>query len=331
MWRQANAGLALALVLIVGVGNWAGAEEGDKPETITDVSKAGPDYQMQGEYEGAFDIGDGNTQSFGMHVISLGDNKFHGVGYVGGLPGAGWDGFTRIEVDGELADGEVKFMANEGSATLKDGEVIVAGPDGAEIGKLKKVERKSETLGMAPPEGAIVLFDGKNADAWEGGKVADGLLSGGCKSKQKFQDFTLHVEFRTPYMPSARGQARGNSGVYVQDRYEVQVLDSFGLEGLNNECGGIYSLKDPRENMCYPPLTWQTYDIDFTAAKFDGDKKTANATITCRHNGVIIYENYELQKETPGGQPESAAAGQIQLQDHGNPVVYRNIWIVEKK
>ncbi|MBL9122486.1 MAG: DUF1080 domain-containing protein, partial [Planctomycetaceae bacterium] len=157
------------------------------------------------------------------------------------------------------------------------------------------------------------------------------LPKGDAVSKQKFQDFTLHLEFRTPYMPAATGQARGNSGVYLQNRYEVQILDSFGLEGLDDECGAIYSKKPPRENSAYPPLTWQTYDIDFTAAKYEGDKKVKNATVTVRHNGNLIHENQEVDSETPGGEKESAEAGPIRLQDHGNPVVFRNIWVVEKK
>ena len=181
--------------------------------------------------------------------------------------------------------------------------------------------------------GALVLFDGKNADAWEGGHLNDrNFLAAGTKSKQSFQNYTLHVEFLLPFKPTGRGQDRANSGVYMQDRYEVQVLDSFGLKGLNNECGGIYSQVAPSVNMCYPPLQWQTYDIDFQAARFDGDgKKTKNAVISVKHNGVVIHEHQEITGPTGGGKPEDATGGVIQLQGHGNPVFFRNIWIVEKK
>jgi hypothetical protein len=113
--------------------------------------------------------------------------------------------------------------------------------------------------------------------------------------------------------------------------YELQVLDSFGLSGENNECGGFYSIRQPDVNMCYPPLAWQTYDIDFTAAKYDGDKKAKNARVTVKHNGVTIHDTIELARGTPGRLPEGPSPGGLYLQDHGNPVVYRNIWIVEKK
>ena len=132
-------------------------------------------------------------------------------------------------------------------------------------------------------------------------------------------------------MPFARGQGRGNSGMYIQGRYEVQVLDSFGLDGKNNECGGIYSISEPKVNMCLPPLSWQTYDYDFTAAKYDADgKKVKNARVTIKHNGVVIHDDLELPNHTPGKHPEADSPGLLYLQGHGNPFVYRNVWVVEK-
>jgi len=203
------------------------------------------------------------------------------------------------------------------------------------------VERKSKTLGEKPPQGATVLW-GKEGDEknWTNGKLmelSDGKFltvakTGGIKSKEKFGSFKAHVEFRLPWMPNSTGQARGNSGVYLQDRYEVQVLDSFGLKGENNECGGIYTQHKPLVNMCLPPLAWQTYDVEFTPATFDAEgKKTKNGRTTIYHNGVKIHDDVEFPKECPGGQKESAEPGPFQFQDHGDPVVYRNVWVVPTK
>ena len=143
------------------------------------------------------------------------------------------------------------------------------------------------------PSDAVILFNGTSASGWQHSNgdeakwtVADNALTvkpgtGGIQTKQKFGDCQLHIEWRIDKNVKGDGQDRGNSGVYLQDRYEVQVLDSFGLKGENNECGGIYTKAKPAENMCFPPLVWQTYDIDFTAAQFDADgKKTKNAIAT---------------------------------------------------
>ena len=298
-----------------------------------DEAKKDPDFAIQGEYVGELG-GDDGKQKWGLQVIALGDGKFHAVGYAGGLPGDGWDNSEKHEVDGSATDGTATLKGEKGSATIKDGVAKIATPDGKPVGEMKKVERKSPSMGKQPPTGAVVLFDGKNGDAFtDPKKFIDGLMSQGITSKDKFQDFSLHLEFLLSYMPAARGQGRANSGCYMQGRYEVQILDSFGLSGEHNECGGIYTINKPAVNMCLPPLTWQTYDADYTAAKYDADKKkTANAKLTVRHNGVLIHENVELPKATTAAPvAEGPEPGPIYIQDHGNPIRFRNIWLVEKK
>lgn len=164
--------------------------------------------------------------------------------------------------------------------------------------------------------------------------LVDGAMEvrrGNIVTKDKFKDFKLHIEFRTPFMPEARGQGRGNSGVYLQGRYEIQVLDSYGLEGRDNECGGIYQVGAPMVNMCLPPLQWQTYDITFQAPRFDASgNKTADAVVRVVHNGVTIHDRRKLPGPTGGAMDGNVAEpGGIYLQDHGNPVRFRNIWLVE--
>jgi len=308
------------------------AKEAPKPKppeqpAYTTVETAGADYALQGEYEGALGSG-----KLGADVIALGNDQFRAVFHRGGLPGAGWDGKDKIEVDGKR-DGEGVAFKGTWSANIAKG-ALIGKTDKDEGFELKRIERHSPTEGAKPPSGAVVLLDGSNADAWSNGHLDDRkLLSAGVKTKQAFKDFTLHIEFILPFKPLGRGQGRGNSGVYLQDRYEVQVLDSFGLKGADNECGGIYRHNAPKVNMCYPPLQWQTYDIDFTAARFDDSgKKTKNAVVTIKHNGIPIHEKLELTSATPGGgfKEEVPAPGPFQLQGHGNPVFYRNAWVLEK-
>jgi hypothetical protein len=302
-----------------------------KGSGVLDLKKAGPDFVIQGEYSGENSEGD----KVGLNIIALGDGKFQGVGFTGGLPGNGWDEGEKlafiIKGDGE----KMVFTdpdTNEYEVKIKNGK-LMAWLEGNKFAELKKVIRKSPTLGAKPPKGAVVLFDGTTVDKFKNAKLSeDKLLIPRADSIQRFGSHKLHIEFFLPFKPKARGQGRGNSGCYLQGRYEVQVLDSFGLEGRNNECGGIYSIKAPDLNMCYPPLSWQTYDIEFTAAKFKDGKKMEDARMTVLHNGVKIHDNVKLPKRTTASPlPEGPEPGYLHLQDHGNPVRYRNIWVVEKK
>ncbi len=297
-----------------------------------------PALAIQGEYVGAINGGGGDV-TVGVQVIALGNDEFEIVGYHGGLPGEGWDGEEPDRFSGKLEGGILTFSDERFNAELVNGRIELTTPDGMILGGLEKAQRQSETLGKEPPEGAYVFFDGTSTDKFEPARnvqevrmTEDGLLLQGVNSKHTYGDCHLHVEFRLSFMPKARGQQRSNSGVYLQGSYEVQVLDSFGLSGEHNECGGLYTVAKPSVNMCYPPMSWQTYDIDFRAPRFDeAGEVTERARITVRHNGVLIHDDVELPNPTtaaPNG--KAAEKGFLHLQDHGNTVWYRNIWMVEK-
>ncbi|MBN2473662.1 MAG: DUF1080 domain-containing protein [Pirellulales bacterium] len=322
--------LSAAILMLALATSAAAADQG---QAATDPAKAGPDFAVQGEYVGTVP-GEKEEMKIGVQVIALGEGKFRAVGHEGGLPGDGWDGKERRAVEGQAVNGVATFSGEDGNwkVTIKDGKLTIVSSEGEQIATLKKVQRKSPTLGAKPPAGAVVLFDGTSADAFEGGHMTkDGLLAEGDTSKQQFQSFQIHLEFRTPFQPTARGQGRGNSGFYAQGRYEVQILDSFGLEGRNNECGGIYGVAEPKVNMCLPPLSWQTYDVDYTAAEYQDGKKVRNAMMTVRHNGVVVHKDQDVPHATTAAPVrEGPGPGPIFLQNHGNPVRFRNIWVVEK-
>jgi hypothetical protein len=253
----------------------------------------------------------------------------------------------RIQLAGKADGAELVMTGKSGDAecraTVADGKLRLD-LGGGGMGKLARAVRVSPTLGKKPPAGAIVLMaygEGKppSLEEWTNAQwkpMPDGSVlvsKGDNRTKRDFGDIRLHLEFMTPYMPDKDGQERGNSGVYIQDRYEVQVLDSFGLESKDSDCGGIYQVAVPRVNACLPPGRWQTYDITFTAPRFDaGGRKTANARVTVLHNGTVIHQDREIPKPTGGARSKAeVAVAPLRLQDHGSPVRFRNVWLVEGK
>jgi len=187
------------------------------------------------------------------------------------------------------------------------------------------------------PDNAIVLFDGTDFSNWErdgGGEIrwkrADGAMqvvpgSGGLVTKKPVKDFVMHVEFQLPTDPQDR--ERGNSGVYIQRRYEVQIINSYGRELEFAGCGSIYRFKAPDYNVCKAPGEWQSYDIRFREALYDGDTKVADARVTVYHNGVLVHDDVAVPNKTGAGRPEGPEPLPILLQDHGSAVSFRNIWI----
>ena len=191
------------------------------------------------------------------------------------------------------------------------------------------------------PENAVQIFNNQDVSNWtqRNGDAAnwivqDGVVAvnkGDIMTQERFADFFLHLEFMTPDMPDATGQAKGNSGVFLQGRYEIQVLDSYGIETPGKgDCGAIYDQYAPLVNACKPPLEWQTYDVCFRSARVSEDGEVLEKTrLTVLQNGIVIHNNVELPGVTVLAIDEQVGTpGPILLQDHGNDVKYRNIWVL---
>jgi type 1 glutamine amidotransferase len=255
------------------------------------------------------------------------------------------DGTKRVEIPAKKEGDKLTIAANAGGADwkggLEGGNLKLSG-----VGEwtLARDAKASATAGLKPPANAVVLLpyaegQAPKLDEWQNQnwrRVNDGSMmvnAGDQRTKREFGDIRLHLEFQTPYMPGSRGQGRGNSGVYLQDRYEVQVLDSFGLPPKDNEVGGIYQIAVPKVNAGLPPGTWQTYDMAFRAARFNADGSVKSPpTITIYLNGQLIHDNVVIPRTTGGAAGNThVAKGSLRLQDHGDRVRYRNIWVVEEK
>jgi len=306
---------------------------------------AGAREAIMGNYHGGFTNEPWQARSLRAEIIAESAATFLAQLYVGaeGVEPVCVKVEGRLKREGAVFEGKVDLGKALGGACTVSGIVANKVFTGIFDGKgkngefeLNRVLIESPTLGQAPPEGAIVLLDGANLDQWialprwrlqRDGSIKPGHSS--LVSKQSFGDAEYHIEFRTPVMVNERGQARGNSGVYVEGRYEIQVLDSFGLPPYHNGCGGIYQAAEPLTNACLPPGEWQTYDITFTAPRFDANgAKTKNAELTVKHNGVLIHDKLVLEKASSGGVADTEAPeGPLMLQDHGDEVSFRNIWL----
>jgi hypothetical protein len=246
-------------------------------------------------------------------------------------------------LNGTLDGGTLTLEGGGWTGTIQDGHFKAK--NGDQSIDLQHITRTPPTLGMKPPKGAIVLFDGKSMDSWAkmmekewlkedggcmwhlipGDAVESVARAGNCISHKTFGDAKIHVEFRNIGGPT-------NSGVYIQDRYEANINETYG--SLTANPNGQFDNSVPTKpgiRASRPVLEWQTFDIDFKAPRFDGTgKKTADAVVTLRLNGEVMYQDQALGPVTlNAAKLGEAATGPIQLQEHGMPVQFRNIWVVE--
>jgi hypothetical protein len=294
---------------------------------------------VMGQYEGTFYPDSQVKMNATAKVVDEGNNRYR-IDIEAKSSDPTLEG-AFIEIYGDANDRLVNIAGNAGGypwhGQIKDGH-LSAGSEYGQHFELDWVESKSPNAGMEPPQGAVILLPyqvGTKADlsGWTNANwkaLDDGVMQcargkGANKTKQEFSDIKhFHIEFKLPLEPTKRGQGRANSGVYLLDRYEVQVLDSFGLVHTSGDCGGLYNLARAKVNASLPPETWQTYDITFRTARLDENGKVKELPqVTVIHNGIKIHDNQEITGSNP------RMKGPIQLQDHGHDIEFRNIWIVE--
>jgi len=299
------------------------------------------DYDIQGEYVGTITGG----SKLGAWVISHGSMRFDVVLLPGGLlelpndsaDGGGWNRTSRFTANNITLSGTAFTATLSGgyavqSITGSGSDRVLNGTFNGQAFALKHVLRKSPTQGLRPEgkswsTGYASWFDDKTATAdlskWKKRDDDPQLKYGnylfrGCQSSGNIATAYLHIEFKVPFVPGASGQNRGNSGIYLRGMHEMQVLDSFGLTGADNEVGAIYRVKAPIVNACLPPLSWNTYDIWYTAGS------GTNGTFTVYANGVLVQDKSVVTVTTEAGFQGTT----LYLQNHGNEVIFNNIWMI---
>lgn len=305
---------------------------GEKGPAFLTPPRDDPNFSLMGEFVGRVKNESNRNELWGLQIRAVGNDEFDAVAYRGGLPGQPKHRPDPVRMIGRRS-GQLVVMSGGPWAVIVEPKLCrLIDFEGNSVGQLKRVRRRSSTMFAAPPEGGTVLFDGSDTQQFSHGNMTDeGLLTEGAQLNPMFQDFDLHVEFRLPYMPEADGQQRGNSGLYLQGRYECQVLDSFAQIPKIDGLGALYRIKPADLNMCFPPLVWQTYDVQFTAPRWGADGvKLRDARITSWINGIKVQDDVALSSKTGAGKPEGAFLSPIKIQDHGDPVRFRNIWIVDR-
>ncbi len=303
---------------------------------MTNVFGAKP---FMGQYKGTFYPDSKVTMPATATVVDEGQGDYriniHAVSSDPALEGA------DIEIMGREFGPQVHLSSRAGGydwrGEIKDSRLVAKSHYGQRF-ELEKIVSKSPRAGAKPPTGAVILLpfkEGVKADlsgwtnefwkARNNGIMECAKGKGANKTSREFSDIKqLHVEFRLPLEPDGRGQHRANSGVYVIDAYEVQILDSFGLVHTSGDCGGLYGVARAKVNASLPPETWQTYDITFRAPRLDDSGNAKELPeITVIFNGVKIHDKQKIPKR------RHTTEGPIQLQDHGHNIQFRNIWLVE--
>ena len=323
--------IVLALFLIASSVPALGQRSGKGP-MFTEPPKNDKSFELIGEFLGPIRKGENKYEPIALQIRCIGSDNFEAVVFKGGLPGQPKHQPKMMNMIGRRNGDLVILSGGPWAIFVQKDHCLIVDPTGKTLGRLERVNRKSPTMGAVAPTGSVVIFDGSNLDQFTSAQMSkDGLLMEGAHLKPMFQDFNMHVEFRIPYMPIAQGQQRGNSGLYLQGRYECQVLDSFALGRLINGLGALYQQKAPEVNMALPPLVWQTYDVQFTAPRWAADgSKIRNAHITSWINGVKVQDNVSLPNKTGAGKQEEPTLLPCLIQNHGDPVRFRNIWIVDR-
>lgn len=332
MLRTISSFVLSSAILITPAMLTSAADGKGKGPAFTEAPENDPNFSLMGEFVGEIKVEDDKTKPLGLQIRHVGHGAFQAISFLGGLPGQDGHEAKAIKMIGQRSDDFVVLSGGPWAIIVEKEHCLLLNRTGQQVGTLARIHRVSPTLGAPAPKNATILFDGSNVDQFTNAQISeDGLLMEGADVKPMFQDFNLHVEFRIPYMPQADGQSRGNSGLYLQSRYECQVLDSFALEPVFDGLGALYRFKVPDLNMAFPPLSWQTYDVHFTAPRWAADgSKIRDAHITSWVNGVKVQDNVSLPNKTGAGKQEEPILLPIRIQNHGDPVRFRNLWIVDR-